>query len=85
MKKTILIPILAGLLAPAAFILASWAAPTLTPPQGNVPAPINVSGNPQAKAGDLTINGKLKAAGSTGAFVLPSGQHSPENGSMWIQ
>ena len=33
--------------------VAAWTAPTATPPNGNVSAPLNVSANPQTKSGNL--------------------------------
>lgn len=42
--------------------VSAWTAPTVTPPNGNVSAPINVSGTAQAKAGTLGV----------GAATIPS-------------
>ncbi len=36
-------------------VFAQWQEPSATPPQGNVPAPLNVSINAQAKEGSLVI------------------------------
>lgn len=43
----------------------AWTAPTVTPPGGNVSAPINTSGTAQTKAGALTLSGLLTSAGLT--------------------
>ena len=42
----------------------AWTAPTVTPPGGNVAAPLNVSSVPQTKAGGLTV-GSLATGGAT--------------------
>lgn len=34
-----------------------WTEPTQTPPEGNVPAPLNVGTAAQVKAGNLTVQG----------------------------
>lgn len=44
------------------FALA-WVEPSQPPPEGNVPAPINVGSNPQTKVGDLTIGGNFIVVG----------------------
>lgn len=40
---------------------STWKEPDLPPPDGNVPAPLNVGSVAQTKAGGLTIEGPLKA------------------------
>jgi hypothetical protein len=37
------------------YIYAAWNEPSANPPQGNVEAPLNVSGTAQTKIGNLTI------------------------------
>ncbi|MBU1118589.1 hypothetical protein KKH43_01760 [Patescibacteria group bacterium] len=48
--------------------------PTAAPPQGNVPAPINVGSNPQYKEGYLSI-GKNTMPGNAALEVLGSGRY----------
>lgn len=45
----------------------AWTAPTVTPPGGNVAAPINISSVAQTKAGALTVGGLITAGDITGA------------------
>ena len=41
----------------AFYVVASWDEPGSVPPTGNVPAPLNVSNNPQIKSGSLRLGG----------------------------
>lgn len=41
-------------------VVLAWTEPSLAPPGGNVPAPINVGSTAQTKTGDLNIGGGLK-------------------------
>ncbi len=45
-------------------VLAVWTAPTASPPQDNIPAPINTSIQKQTKSGDLIIAGDLDLGGN---------------------
>ncbi len=45
-------------------LFAAWQAPTQTPPNGNVPAPLNQGGVDQTKAGGLAVNAFAAAANS---------------------
>ena len=59
---------------------SSWTAPTSSPPNSNVAAPINVGSLYQAKTGPLQLNGGL---GVVGTFVyLPSIGSAPAPGSV---
>ncbi len=42
------------------FLVYAWNSPSSTPPNLNVPPPINTGDEPQSKAGDLNIGGGLK-------------------------
>jgi hypothetical protein len=85
MSQKISISLLAlTLLTSASFVYADWKPPTATPPNENVAAPINVSGNAQDKAGVLTLGG-LGVFGSalitsTGGYTLPSSLSLGVNG-----
>ena len=46
-----------------------WTTPSVPPPNDNLPAPINVSSDPQTKSGNLTIGGNL----TTGGFKMAIG------------
>jgi len=46
-----------------------WTTPSVPPPNDNLPAPINVSSDPQTKSGNLTIGGNL----TTGGFKMATG------------
>jgi hypothetical protein len=52
------------------FAIMAWSEPGQTPPGGNVAAPINTSGNPQTKSGDLSIGTGLRISSDGTAFVL---------------
>ena len=49
-------------------LLAAWTSPTLAPPNGNAPAPLNVSATAQSKDGGMILN-HLGAADSNGLIV----------------
>jgi hypothetical protein len=54
------------------YFIYGWTEPSQSPPQGNVPAPLNVSLNPQAKEGSLLIATNpsiLTAPNPTGLIV----------------
>lgn len=55
LPQTIAFLFLAGFVA-----YAAWQEPPSAPPDGNVPAPINVGPDAQTKAGDFTVNGAIK-------------------------
>lgn len=46
------------------FIVLAWTEPPQAPPQGNVPAPINVGSITQTKAGGLNLGGNLNLQGN---------------------
>lgn len=50
--------------------VGTWNPPTQTPPNGNVPAPINAGLNSQSKLGQLFINTDLTAPYATGLSVF---------------
>ena len=57
-----IIPILPQIIASlflTGFIVFAWTEPSQTPPNGNVPAPLNVGDNSQTKTGNLNIMGNL--------------------------
>ncbi len=58
----------------ASYALA-WTGPTALPPNGNVPAPLNVGTTTQAKLGDLVLNGLSVNAATilSGALQIPIG------------
>lgn len=74
-RLLILILITLGLSISFQSLLASWTSPTLAPPQGNAPAPINVSSTGQSKDGGLILN-HLGSSGSNGLLI--------ENGNVGI-
>jgi hypothetical protein len=51
-------------------IVQAWTEPSKTPPEGNVPAPINVSSNAQTKEGSLTIGDVFTIAGGGGESLV---------------
>lgn len=51
------LPHILALLFVFAFAVFAWQEPSQQPPQGNVPAPINVSGTDQSKSGGLGLGG----------------------------
>lgn len=48
----------------AGFVAYAWTEPSNVPPDGNVPAPINVGPTAQTKQGDLNLGGILKVEGN---------------------
>jgi len=59
MEKAKSIALILGVLAMSVFVgyfIFAWTEPTQPPPQGNVPAPINVGPQGQAKEGGLILN-----------------------------
>jgi hypothetical protein len=67
MKKTLLVLIIIAAISLAAnfFMLDSvfaWTEPSSAPPEGNVDAPLNVSGKLQSKSGGLGLNGAAASA-----------------------
>jgi hypothetical protein len=52
------------------FAIMAWSGPGATPPDGNVAAPINTSGNAQTKSGDFKIGTGLTIGSVGTAFVL---------------
>lgn len=53
--QSLKIIVLASVLSFGISYVSAWTAPTVTPPNGNVSAPINVSGTAQAKAGAFGV------------------------------
>jgi hypothetical protein len=65
--------IILSILLVAAFIYAqqnNWQEPTQNPPQGNVPAPLNVGNQGQAKEGGLILN----TGGAQNGLIVHSGK-----------
>lgn len=54
-----IILIAASFFAVSSGVLAAWNNPNTSPPNDNVDPPVNVSGDPQKKSGDLNIGGGL--------------------------
>jgi len=56
-------------------LIFAWQEPNFPPPQGNVPAPLNVSLNPQAKEGSLLIatNPSILTATNTAGLIVQYG------------
>ena len=54
------------------FVFALFNEPTQAPPDGNVPAPVNVGPDYQKKAGDLEVNGLTSAAITLGGVTRAS-------------
>ena len=54
----------------AAFYVIAWQEPTQAPPQGNVPAPLNVGPDGQSKAGGLILN----TGGGANALIIDKGK-----------
>lgn len=52
--------------------VSAWTAPTVTPPNGNVAAPINVSGNDQSKLGSIAAASFLDSNDPANFFVNPN-------------
>lgn len=61
-----IVAILGGALIVAVGTANAWTGPTGSPPNNNVPAPVNVGGTAQTKSGDLLIN----AAFGTNALAV---------------
>jgi len=64
--KTKIVPLSLGVVSLSALFCATiwaWTAPSNTPPDSNVNAPINTGSEPQAIAGTLTVAGGLKTSG----------------------
>lgn len=59
------------------FALA-WVEPTQSPPDGNVPGPVNIGSGAQTKAGSLTIGGVFTVVGAGSGAVIGN----PTNGNM---
>lgn len=78
LKPLIPLGIFFGSLA-VGYIALAWTAPTSTPPNNNVAAPINVSGNAQYKTGNLYIGG----SGSS-AFPLRIIGNGTDTSSLWV-
>ncbi|MES2409083.1 MAG: hypothetical protein V4509_02140 [Patescibacteria group bacterium] len=83
-KKTLITFFIGLIIGSVSFSYAAWTAPTDTPPNGNVAAPINVSNLAQDKAGVLTTGG-LGVFGSelittTAGYTLPSNLNLGVNG-----
>ena len=85
MKKQIFgytkIIILALVLVTAAAYVKAWTGPTLSPPNGNVPAPINVGNSIQTKLGSLVLNAATPIQNAVGLTVSGT---SIFNGSLQI-
>ncbi len=60
--QSIKIIILGSIIAGGFGLASAWVVPATTPPGGNVPAPINVSGNAQYKVGGLAIGEGVSVA-----------------------
>ncbi len=87
MSKRIFTAFFVGLIiGSVSLTYATWSAPTATPPNGNTPAPINVSSLAQDKLGVLTVGG-LGVFGptlitSSGGYTLPSTLQLGVNGKV---
>jgi microcystin-dependent protein len=61
------------------YALGAWQEPSVSPPEGNVSAPINISSTAQTKEGGLTLQGDFTApifydSDNTDYYVNPAGQ-----------
>lgn len=59
--------------------VSAWTAPTVTPPNGNVSAPINVSGNDQTKLGSISAASFWDSNDPANFFVNPNGDSKVNN------
>lgn len=59
--------------------VSAWTAPTVTPPNGNVAAPLNVSGNDQTKLGSISAASFWDANDPVNFFVNPNGDSKVKN------
>ncbi|OHA84349.1 MAG: hypothetical protein A2937_01255 [Candidatus Yonathbacteria bacterium RIFCSPLOWO2_01_FULL_47_33b] len=56
--------------------VSAWTAPTVTPPNGNVAAPLNVSNTAQTKAGNITANYLIASSESNAPVFKDSNDSS---------
>jgi hypothetical protein len=66
--QTLPVMVISGLIVTA--MVYAWNEPSQSPPQGNVPAPINVGDVGQTKTGSLSINGGFQSTGVTRLLSL---------------
>ncbi len=71
-KTPLALLIVVTFLIGADYLAAQWTTPSALPPGNNVAAPINVSGNPQTKAGLLGVNQLIANALMVGRADLPT-------------
>ena len=70
MKKIIIaLTSLIAVLAVNYFVFAVWNEPTQSPPNGNVPAPVNVGPDYQKKEGNLEVNNMTAASITLGGVT----------------
>lgn len=67
-KNTIFIILGSAILAVFTYSAIAFTEPTQSPPQGNVPPPINIGSTAQTKSGSLTINNAFTVGGA-GTFA----------------
>ncbi len=74
MKKQIFdsakIILLAGILVGGAAYVKAWTGPTLSPPNGNISAPLNVGSSTQTKLGSLIVNAATPIQNAIGLTVF---------------
>jgi len=58
-----------GIVLGVSYVQAEWVAAPASPPSGNTPTPLNVSGNPQVKEGSLWLKSK-DINGNVGTYGL---------------
>jgi hypothetical protein len=59
--------------------VSAWNAPTVTPPNGNVSAPINISGTDQSKLGSISAASFIDSNDPTNFFMNPNGDSKFKN------
>lgn len=70
-------------LATDATVVYAWTGPTASPPNGNVPAPLNVGSTAQTKSGALTISGVFNIG--NGLFNTTAGGTVLDANGAWVR
>jgi hypothetical protein len=81
---TIIFCILVACFTVGSFVIAAWQTPILTPPNANVPTPLNTSSTSQYKVGSLGLGvsplSKLDVSGATAIGTYAGTTAAPSNG-----
>lgn len=78
--KTLKVITLALVLSFGLSYVYAWTAPTVTPPGGNTPTPLNVSTNEQTKSGDLRLGRNLLLTNNFGLWA----KNTAGNDEQWM-